>query len=88
MRLTAGRHGNFLGCSNWLPNGFGCNAAWLPDGSRLPPRLPRSTRPAPRFAGSRPSPGYNWRVIGILVGLALIAVFLVGVLAVIVELVS
>ncbi|QFU88951.1 hypothetical protein YIM_18860 [Amycolatopsis sp. YIM 10] len=28
VHLTAGQHGKFLGCSEWLPDDSGCNAAW------------------------------------------------------------
>lgn len=35
IRRTTGRHGDFLGCTNWREDRRGCNNAWNLDGTRL-----------------------------------------------------
>jgi hypothetical protein len=41
VRETSGKHGPFLGCTNYRRDRTGCNRAWQTDGSRLPGQGPR-----------------------------------------------
>lgn len=81
VRLTAGQHGTFLGCTEWRPDGAGCNAVWLTDGSRLPHRFGRDTYRMPVFASTSRSRsrllGRRWWKLGVFVGLAWIAAFVI-----------
>jgi hypothetical protein len=43
-QTSSPRHGLFLGCTNFVPGGRGCNNAWTIDGRRLPPQARRGAR--------------------------------------------